>query len=304
MPVATQPLRATVRPRLPVELWPTLSPLRRGVGDPSVLVEPSGAWWRASRTPLGPATTRIEQTSDGIEVLAWGPGGEWALAAAPDLLGTGDSLDGFEPRGVVRDLHRRRPGLRILRSRAVFEALVPTILEQKVVGAEARRSYRAMLLAWGDPAPGPTPLRVPPHPGPMARRAGWEFHPLGVEGRRAAVIHRVAMEARRLEELCDAPLAEAYRRLRAIPGVGPWTAAEVAHVAMGDADAVSVGDYHLPNLASWILAGEPRGSDERMLELLEPYRGHRGRVLRLLALSGMKAPRHGPRMPLRSIERL
>jgi 3-methyladenine DNA glycosylase/8-oxoguanine DNA glycosylase len=77
----------------------------------------------------------------------------------------------------------------------------------------------------------------------------------------------------------------------------------VALVALGDADAVSVGDYHLPHLTSWALAGEARGSDERMLELLEPYRGHRGRVLRLLTVSGLVVPRFGPRLPLRQIER-
>ena len=74
-------------------------------------------------------------------------------------------------------------------------------------------------------------------------------------------------------------------------------------MALGDADAVSLGDYHLPHLVAWALAGKPRGSDELMLELLEPYRGHRGRVLRLLQLAGITAPRFGPRMPLRWIAR-
>ncbi len=93
-------------------------------------------------------------------------------------------------------------------------------------------------------------------------------------------------------------LVAARRRLRVIPGVGVWTSAEVALVALGDADAVSVGDYHLKNVASWHLAGEPRGTDERMLELLEPFRPHRGRVLRLLKIGAGPAPRYGPRMPL------
>jgi hypothetical protein len=41
-----------------------------------------------------------------------------------------------------------------------------------------------------------------------------------------------------------------------------------------------------------------------MLELLEPYRGHRGRVLRLLFAAGIEAPRYGPRLPLRSVARM
>jgi 3-methyladenine DNA glycosylase/8-oxoguanine DNA glycosylase len=86
-----------------------------------------------------------------------------------------------------------------------------------------------------------------------------------------------------------------------MPGIGPWTAAEVVRLALGDPDAVSVGDFHLPNLVSWLLAGEPRGTDERMLELLAPYAGHRGRVQLLLEASGAHAPRYGPRMELDQI---
>src|SRR5207244_2609157 len=112
-----------------------------------------------------PISIRIEsRPSDGeIEVEAWGPGGRRALEWAPDLLGLGDSLEGFEPPpGPVRELHRRMPGLRITRSMAVFEAMVPSIVEQKIAGALARRSYRSMALSWGEPAPGPGGLRVPP----------------------------------------------------------------------------------------------------------------------------------------------
>ncbi|HXF57914.1 MAG TPA: DNA-3-methyladenine glycosylase 2 family protein, partial [Actinomycetota bacterium] len=112
-----------------------------------------------------------------------------------------------------------------------------------------------------------------------------------------------ARHARRLEDLVGRSREEAYRRLLALPGVGPWTAAEVALVALGDADAVSLGDYHLPHAVAWALAGEPRGTDQRMLELLEPYTGHRGRVLRLIAAAGIRPPRFGPRLPLRSFRR-
>ena len=93
----------------------------------------------------------------------------------------------------------------------------------------------------------------------------------------------------------------AMRRLTAIPGIGPWTAAEALRVATGDPDLVSLGDYHLPSLVAWALVGEARADDQRMLELLEPYRGQRGRVVRLLEASGIQVPRFGPRMALRSI---
>jgi 3-methyladenine DNA glycosylase/8-oxoguanine DNA glycosylase len=132
-----------------------------------------------------------------------------------------------------------------------------------------------------------------------------------VERRRAELIRAVAREAARLERLglvAAGPPggprgqpAPVYAALRAFPGIGAWTAGEVGIRALGDPDAVSVGDFHLPNLVCWALAGEPRGTDERMLELLEPYRGQRGRVARLLELSGLRAPRYGPRLERRSI---
>jgi 3-methyladenine DNA glycosylase/8-oxoguanine DNA glycosylase len=127
------------------------------------------------------------------------------------------------------------------------------------------------------------------------------MHPIGIERRRAELIRTVAARSARFEEIVDLPLAAAYARLTALPGIGPWTAAEVAIRALGDADAVSVGDYHLPSLVSYALAGERRGTDARMLELLEPYRGQRGRVIRLLEASGIRPAAHGPRMQPRSI---
>jgi len=235
-------------------------------------------------------------------VSAWGDGAAWAIAAAPELVGARDSLDGFDPgRGLVAELHRRMPGLRIGRTKAVFEALVPTVIEQKVQGVQARASYRAMVRRLSEPAPGPEPLLLPPAPNVLAATPTYALHPLGLEARRAGVLREVARRARRLEEAVDMDPSAATARLRAIPGVGAWTAAEVAAVALGDPDAVSVGDYHLANTVAWALAGEPRADDDRMLELLAPYAGHRGRVVRLLEAAGIAAPRFGPKLPLQPI---
>jgi 3-methyladenine DNA glycosylase/8-oxoguanine DNA glycosylase len=297
-------VETTVHARLPVDLALSLWPVGRGGRHMAVRAEQPGVWWRATRTPEGPATTRLEPLGEGVRVTAWGPGAGWAVQAAPDLLGCRDSLDGFEPRpGLIRELHRRFRGLRIIRSRAVFEALLPSILEQKVVGLEAQASYRAIVRAWGEPAPGPFELRLPPSPETLAAKRPFEFHPFGVEGRRAMVVLEAARHAGRLEEAVDMDPLQAARRLRTVPGVGPWTAARVAMAALGDADAVPVGDYHLPHMVSWALAGEPRGTDDRMLELLAPYAGHRGRVLRLLLAARIEAPRFGPKLALRSIAR-
>ena len=127
------------------------------------------------------------------------------------------------------------------------------------------------------------------------------MHRFGIERRRFAVIQTVAARAARLETTANLEPAEARLRLTSLPGIGQWSAAEVSVVAYGDRDAVSLGDYHLPHQVAWALAGEPRATDDRMLELLEPYRGQRARVIRLLTLGGIQAPRFGPRMRLRRI---
>ena len=128
-----------------------------------------------------------------------------------------------------------------------------------------------------------------------------DFHPLGVERKRAEILIRTAREMPRLASAfaaADERGAPAVRaRLERIRGIGPWTSAMVTAVTLGDADAVPVGDYHLPNTVSWLLAGEPRATDARMLELLEPYAGHRWRVLRLAKGAG-GAPKYGPKLSL------
>jgi 3-methyladenine DNA glycosylase/8-oxoguanine DNA glycosylase len=221
---------------------------------------------------------------------------------APALLGFDDQPSAFRPANrLLADLHRHHPGLRLGRTGLVFEALLPTILEQKVPGVEAYASYGQLLSALGEPAPGNIGLLVPPAPQRLLATPYWAVHRFGIERRRFGVIQTVAARARRLEATADMDPAEARRLLTTLPGIGPWSAAEVSVVAYGDRDVVSLGDYHLPHQVAWALAGEARGSDGRMLELLEPYRGHRARVIRLLTLGGIQAPRFGPRMRLRRI---
>jgi len=291
--------RIAFNPGHPLDLADTLWPLRRGgIDDPSVRIGDNEVW-RATRTSQGLVTTHITAAGDGVDVEAWGPGADWAVEHAPILVGGLDDDRDFVPRhALVAELHRRHRGLRITKTEAVFEAVVPTVIEQKVPGLEARLAYRQTVRELGEPAPGPGGLTVPPSPKTLASTPYWVFHRFGVERRRAETIRRAAFYAHRLEEILFMDRSEAYRRLMALPGLGAWSAAEVALVALGDADAVSVGDYHLPHVVSWALAGQPRGDDRLMLELLEPYRGHRGRVLRLLLTGGPSPPRFGPRLPL------
>ncbi|MGZ4189512.1 MAG: DNA-3-methyladenine glycosylase family protein [Actinomycetota bacterium] len=287
----------------PVDLGLTVGPLVRGAYDPTARFDAEG-FWRATRTPDGPATLHLAADGDRVDARAWGPGAARALAGVPALVGADDRPEVFTPRhAVLRDAWRRMRGLRLGRTGAVLEALVPSIIEQKVTGKEAFRSYERLVRRYGERAPGPAGLLVPPSPKVLAELPYWAYHPLGIERRRADIVRRACARAARLEETSSMPLEDAYRRLRAIQGIGPWTAAEVGRVAFGDPDAVSVGDYHLKNHVAWVLAGEPRATDERMLELLEPYRGQRARAIRLIEACPTP-PRFGPRVKLREIARM
>jgi 3-methyladenine DNA glycosylase/8-oxoguanine DNA glycosylase len=285
-----------------VDLLATLGPMRRGAGDPTHHVDPAGTVWRATRTPDGPATTALRVRAGAAEVhaQAWGPGAAWSLESVPELLGAGDDPAGFEPaHPVLRDSWRRHPGWRVPRSRRVLESLVPAVLEQKVTCRESWRAFRSLVRRYGEPAPGPVGhlpggLVVPPDARTWAMVPSWEWHRAGVDLARSRTTVTAASAAGRLEGLCAVPVQDAARRMRTLPGIGAWTAAEVAQRALGDADAVSVGDAHLPALVGTALVGE-RVDDDAMLELLEPYRGHRYRAVRLIELCGLRYERHGPR---------
>ncbi len=323
MPAATVPVPGDATPEpdpgasldwlapFEVDIALTLSVHRRGPRDPAYRVDATGAVWRTMLTPDGPGTLRItSRRPPGPGTLvtgqAWGPGAGWLLDTLPAQLGAHDDPSGFTARHpVVADLARRYQGLRIGRTRRVFEALAPAVLEQKVVGREAHRAWRILLRKFGQAAPGPAPggMRVCPPPPVWARIPSWDWHRAGVEGVRARTIIAAAGVAGRLEEIVDLDPAEADRRLRSLPGIGAWTAAEIRQRAAGDPDAVSVGDYHLPRVVGWTLAGRFT-DDAGMLELLAPYAGHRYRVTRLIELGGSAPPRRGPHLPVRDYRAL
>ncbi|HEY6294657.1 MAG TPA: DNA-3-methyladenine glycosylase 2 family protein [Streptosporangiaceae bacterium] len=316
MPAATVPVTENETPDpgatrewlapFEVDIRLALGVHRRGAGDPAYRVDATGAIWRTLLTPQGPGTLRVtSRRQDGPGTLitgqAWGPGAPWLLDRLPAQVGAHDDPSGFTPRHpVIADLALRYPGLRIGRTWRVFEALVPAVLEQKVLGREAHRAWRILLRKFGEPAPGPAPagMRVVPPPNVWARIPSWDWHRAGVEGVRARTIINAAGVASRLEEVLDLDPAVADARLRSLPGIGVWTSAEIRQRAAGDPDAVSVGDYHLPRAVGWTL--ERRITDDaEMLELLAPYAGHRHRVTRLIELGGSEPPRRGPHLPVR-----
>lgn len=287
-------------PPFVVDVLRTLSVHGRGSSDPTFRVDATGAVWRTSLTPDGPATLRVVARKGSVTADAWGPGASWILAALPAQLGRYDSIDGFDPstHDVLHQAARRYPGLRLSRSDRVMEALVPAILEQKVVSLEAHRAWKILLAKHGTPPPGPAPrgMRVFPDPRTWRKIPSWDWHRAGVEGVRARTIIAATHAAAAFEREKDSSKLD--RILRSIPGIGVWTSAETRQRSHGDPDAVSVGDYNLPKAVGWALARRVT-DDAGMLELLAPYAGHRHRVTRLVELSGLRPPRRGPRMPVR-----
>ena len=287
-----------------VDLRRSLRPLRVGRGDPTILLD-ERAVLRASRTPLGPATIRADHEGDRIVATAWGPGAEWILDHAPELLGLLDDHSDFDPPpGLIRRLHRAAPDLRMPRTGRVVEALIPAVLGQRVTAFEAHRSFVQLADKWGEPAPGPGGLRLLPLPDQIAELGYYDLHLIGMEKKRADTLKRACAHAARIELAGVGTTAQLRERLESIPGVGQWTSAEVSRIALGDPDAVSVGDYHLKHLVGWALAREERGSDARMLELLEPFAGHRGRACLLLEDGRLRAPKRGPKQRIQPLSRL
>lgn len=295
-------MRREWRPGWAVDVGRTLAPLSRGRFDPAFRTTADGAVWRTMRTPVGPATQHITvRRSEGVVVgRSWGPGAEWAAEKLPAALGALDDVDGFDPTGhplVAEQWRRHGASLRTPAIGLVLEVLVPAVIEQRVTSGEARRAWSHLLRRYGDVPPGPAPegMRVTPSAATWARVPSWVWHRAGVESARWATVARAARVAPALERCVGMPPVEARAQLRRVPGVGVWTAAEVAQRALGDPDAVSYGDFHVAKDVVFALTGECDGTDERLAELLEPWAGHRGRVVRLVLGAGARRPRRGPR---------
>ncbi|MDH4065764.1 MAG: DNA-3-methyladenine glycosylase 2 family protein, partial [Acidobacteriota bacterium] len=285
----------------------TLRFTRFGPGDPTTR-RAAGMFVKAWRSPEGEVTLRLERTNAAsVNAASWGPGARWALERVPALLGFDDHppvVERGEPHdetpyaGRVATLSRRCAGLRLARVPWPLDKLLATILEQRVAFEDAAASWRSLLWRWGDSAPGPESLRMLPAPAILLGLGDHDWRRIGVDRQRQGALREALRYAHRVQETVDMDLPSIRRRIGALRGVGPWTVDMTMGFAFGDADAVPVGDYHLPDLVSWALAGEARADDARMLALLEPYAGQRFRILRWLYASGSSAPRRSPRPPL------
>lgn len=284
-------------PDFALDLAAVLAPLRRGHADPAFRRAGNGATWLVANTADGPGTLAVHRRGREVVTSAWGPGADILLAGVPALVGAEDDDSGFRAHHpVVADIRRRMPSLRLGSTGRIWDLLVPSILEQKVTGHEARRSWRELCRRFGEPAPGPAPagMRVPPTPAAVLAIPDWEWHRAGVDLSRRRAIVASALVAGHLERAAELKGRPGRDLLRTVRGVGFWTAAEVAQRAWGDADAVSVGDFHIPNVVGNALLGR-RLDDAGMLAVLAPYAPHRHRAVRYIEAAGIPRPRFGPR---------
>ncbi|MGM7669055.1 DNA-3-methyladenine glycosylase family protein [Microbacterium sp. A93] len=298
--VLPAPLQTTYHPAHPLNLFRTVGVLMRGPKDPTMLVD-GVALWRASRTPEGIATLALRQSGEGIHATAWGPGASWVLEQLPVLCGADDDASGFDVSGhpILADIARRTIGSRLTRTDLVFDALVSATIEQKVTSLQAFGAWRVLITRFGERAPGPTPrpMFAPPTIDGWRGIPSWAWHRAGVEPPQSRAIVRAAERGQRIADAVIAAEtgADRDRILTSLPGIGAWTAAETRIRALGDPDAVSIGDYHLAHEVGFALTGS-RVDDDGMLELLAPWAGHRQRVIRLILAGGPREARRGPRL--------
>jgi 3-methyladenine DNA glycosylase/8-oxoguanine DNA glycosylase len=283
------------RPGFALDPGAVLSPLGRGRGDPTFRRTPGGAIFFAANTPAGPGTLGVTRSGGDVHAEAWGDGAEFLLDGLPDLLGASDDDSDFvSHHDLVAEARRRMPGLRLGSCGRVWDVLVPAVLEQKVTGKEAWRSWRELCHRFGTVAPGPERLYVPPTPRALMSINDWEWHRAGVDSARRRALIGAAQVATLLERAATMKGAEGRALLRKIPGIGIWTAAEVAQRAWGDPDAVSFGDYHISRNVGYALTGKPV-DDEGLFKLLAPYAPQRQRAVRYIEAAGIVKPRRGPR---------
>jgi 3-methyladenine DNA glycosylase/8-oxoguanine DNA glycosylase len=292
LPISDPAYTATARWKIfPVHFSRTFSLQRLGPYDPTA--DAGKDHFRKAFFYRGEAAAvEFLRAGDSLAVQAYGKFAEPLLEETLHGLNQDDRYSSFatEDSGVWR-LHRSLPGLRLLRMPWLYDITCSAILQQRIRTVDAMRDWRRIAQRWGgEISLGPLNLRTFPSAQMLAQVAQFELQALGIDAQRARTLLKFAQESRFAPLRTTMNFAELRRHLERIPGIGPWTTESVMGYGAGDPDAAIPGDLHLPHLVCYALAGEPVGSDERMMELLEPFRGHRFRIIRLLYASGLDVP--------------
>ena len=295
-----------------IDLRATMKPIGVYPRDPTTRWT-ANSFAKAVLTPDGPGTMLLGWDGRGTTTVeAWGSGADWLVDRAPHWVGLHDDLEGFDPalHPKISEWWRRHAGIRLPAAGVIWQELLLVLLGQRVTSEEAVKSWARMVDAWGEPAPGPCELRLPPTPEVVASKTYVDLHRFNVERRRADAILLAARRANRLEEAAAMAPAQARVRLSALPGLGEWTATSVITATHGDPDTIVLRDYGLPTMVNYAFTGDARrvpadeGGDEIMCRHLAPWTGHRQRIVRLLYTVGVSVPRRGPRSFNPDIRRL
>ncbi|MDJ0941186.1 MAG: hypothetical protein QNJ00_15610 [Woeseiaceae bacterium] len=281
------------------DFFETTRLLRTGGNDPTVRRVQEGLW-RAARLPEGPVTVRITvDAGASIAVRAWGEGANSAGPYVRRWLGLEEPAWCLPDHPVTNRLLHEHPGIRLNDTGDVFEGLVTTILQQQVTWQEAAFTWRRLVEELGEVAPGPRELRLAPTPRAVRSVSVDRLMLLGIGRQRAKTIQEVAFSAKGLQRAAELPTDEAMSLLQHVRGVGPWTAAFVLGLRLARPEPIVRGDLKLPHAVCWALAGEPRGDDERMAELLAPFPGQGFQVIRLIYAARIEAPRRSHKREIR-----
>jgi endonuclease III len=278
----------------PLDLAMTMGLIGMSSRDPSFRVLGRDTVAFATNTPSGAASARFMCRPETLVVDVWGDGGAHVLARAATLAGLHDRpLDFVPDHQALAALVRRFAGLRLTAGADPVEVAMHAVFGQRVTSHEARQSWSRFARRYGEAAPGPLGLIAPPRAEVVARLGRNDLLHLGLDLHRSRALTALAREADRLRATID-DVGQVSARLRALPGIGPWTIALVRHFAYGDACAVPLDDWHIGRDLCFALSGQLRGDDARMLELLAPFAGNEGRVWRLVSAAGIHHPRRAP----------
>lgn len=285
-------LREEVRP-----LWPFRLPLQGGADG--VLRQRGGVLHRLLHHEGEPVVVRVAQSAPDAVLFgasaATREGAAYGIARMRFALGVDDDLRPFHERfredPLIGHSVRRRMHLRIRRRPEPFEALAWAICEQLIEFERAAAIQRRIVWrvgprweGWdggrggGDGGRGGgdgSALRDVPSAATIAGLSPAFLQSLDLGGARARALVRVAREVARRRIDLHAPEHErAWRRLRAIPGIGPWTVEMLALYGQGRHDQIPAGDLGFLKLVGRHLSGgdpRARAQEHEVREFFRPY---------------------------------
>ena len=267
---------------------------RIGRSDPTVALELAPdveRFAKCATTPRGDATfVAWRTTPERVEVAIYGPGSSWMAERARRFLGLDDPCDFVATHPRLAPLREALRAVRLVQALSLSQLHAAVILQQRVTFQAAARAWRDMCARVAKPAPGPLSLWMAPSAADWITLGQPEARALDIDVKRWKALRAAAAVAGEVDRCADreapgAALAEITARLR---GTGPWTVGLLAGLGLGDADAVVVGDLHLPGDVSALFTDQPIADDSRMLELLEPFRPHRFRIVRAMIAGGRR----------------